>query len=75
MHKSSEYFILIQNDHIFVQFSFFKCILKLQTTTMIHMVVNNLCFHDKSKHMKYKSVHNIYTYGASNAPHILCDND
>ena len=61
MHKSSEYFILIQNDHIFVQFSLFKCILKLQTKTMIHMVVNNLCFQDKSEHKKYKCVQNIYT--------------
>ena len=43
MHKSSEYFVLIQNDHIFFQFSLFKCILKLQTKTMIYIVVNNLC--------------------------------
>ena len=65
MHKSFEYFILIQNDHIFVQFTLFKCILKLQTKTMIYIVVNNLCFHDKSQHKKYKCVNNNYTFGVS----------
>ena len=35
------------------------------------MVVNNLCFQDKSEHKKYKCVHNIYTYVASNEPSII----
>ena len=75
MHKSSEYFILIQNDHIFVQFSLFKCILKLQTKTMIHMVVNDLCSQDKSEHKKHKYVQNIYTYVASNEIRNLNENE